>query len=605
MPDLIAQGTDPANRWRRTLEAKKDYELGRASLFAVSWDPQISRYHATVRLDGNRLSVKKNTDAGNPVFYNGQSKDSFTIKAGEHFVIGSTTFVLSVEQINVTQDAPSPMAEEVYRPQYLRKLRYRDPDKRIKVLGQLPDIIRTANSDDEMFVQLVNVLLSGIERAAAIAIVSVGSPSSEAEQSIKNPSSTSQPVEVFHWDRRRMVSSDFQPSESLIRQAISTEQSILHIWRAEEGSRPAYTFSEEGDWAFSTPILSKACGGWAIYAAGDFSSDSAGTPSGEDVEANDFRDDIKFAELVATTVANLKEMTLLEKNQASLGQFFSPVVMAALSGQDPEQVLSPRESNVSILFCDLRGFSKTSEEHSDDLLGLLNRVSQALGVTTHHIFQQEGVIGDFHGDASMGFWGWPIQQSDSLLRSCLAALGIRRELSLSSQVPDHPLRNFSMGIGIATGRAVAGKIGTVDQVKVTAFGPVVNLAARLETMTKQLRAKILLDETTAIFIREEVDPSIARIRKVARVQPFGLQTPLVVSELLPPLDEYPQLNDDHIAAYEEALDFLLAGDWEQSFKLLHQVPADDEVKDFLTVLIAQHNRKCPADWEGVIPLLSK
>jgi adenylate cyclase len=71
------------------------------------------------------------------------------------------------------------------------------------------------------------------------------------------------------------------------------------------------------------------------------------------------------------------------------------------------------------------------------------------------------------------------------------------------------------------------------------------------------------------------------------------------------LDEYPQLNDDHIAAYEEALDFLLAGDWEQSFKLLHQVPADDEVKDFLTVLIAQHNRKCPADWEGVIPLLSK
>lgn len=592
MADLIAQGSDATDRWRRVLDEKTEYELGRTAAFAVPWDPQISRNHARLHIDNDRLHVAKVETARNPIFFQGRPLDAFTISPGEHFVIGSTQFMFSTERIHVTQDAPNPMTEQAYKAHYLRQIHYRDADKRITVLSQLPEIIATANSDTELFVQLANVLLAGIERASSVAIVSI-------DEKIDNP------INVFHWDRRRLSAKDFQPSERLIRQAINSEQSILHIWRPEEGSRAAYTMSEEGDWAFATPVAnSVACRNWAIYVAGEFTAES-GTPGGEEIKSNDFRDDIKFTELVASTLANLKRITLLEKNQASLGQFFSPVVMEALSGQDPERVFSPREAPVSILFCDLRGFSKTSEQLSDDLHGLLNRVSQALGVTTHHIFQQNGVIGDFHGDAAMGFWGWPIKQDDFIERACAAALGIRRELDVSSQHPDHPLHKFRMGIGIATGKAVAGKIGTVDQVKVTAFGPVVNLAARLETMTKQLHAPILLDETTALHIREEVDSSVARIRKVARVKPFGLTNPLIVSELLPPVSEYPQLTDEHIAAYEESLENLLAGDWERAFKLLHQVPADDHVKDFLTVFIAQHNRVCPPNWEGVIPLMAK
>ena len=70
------------------------------------------------------------------------------------------------------------------------------------------------------------------------------------------------------------------------------------------------------------------------------------------------------------------------------------------------------------------------------------------------------------------------------------------------------LSGFRMGIGIATGRAVAGKIGTVDQVKVTVFGPVVNLASRLESMTKVLCVPILLDETTARPCRGELPTDV-------------------------------------------------------------------------------------------------
>ena len=66
-----------------------------------------------------------------------------------------------------------------------------------------------------------------------------------------------------------------------------------------------------------------------------------------------------------------------------------------------------------------------------------------------------------------------------------------------------------------------------------------------------------------------------------------------MGKVVPPLAQCPQLTDDHITAYEKALDALLASDWGTAIQLLHQVPAQDRVKDFITVFIAQHNRTPP------------
>ena len=65
------------------------------------------------------------------------------------------------------------------------------------------------------------------------------------------------------------------------------------------------------------------------------------------------------------------------------------------------------------------------------------------------------------------------------------------------------------------------------------------------------------------------------------------------------------LTDADLADYEQALDALLAGDWERAYDLLHLIPSDDRAKDFLTIFIAQHNRTPPSNWDGVIPLSSK
>ncbi len=152
---------------------------------------------------------------------------------------------------------------------------------------------------------------------------------------------------------------------------------------------------------------------------------------------------------------------------------------------------------------------------------------------------------------------------------------------------------------------MAGKIGTADHVKVTVFGPVVNLASRLEGMTKILRAPILIDQATARAARSQVPRSVARVRRLAVVRPYGLQTPLEVSELLPPASRHALLTDEHLEIYEAALDAFLGGRWSAAFELLHRIPPEDVVADFLTVYIAQHNRTPPPQWDGVIELQRK
>ena len=591
MADLIAQGDRPGRRWRRPLPADETLCLGRESgRFAVPWDDRISRSHAELVWHQSRLRVHKLADARNPIFFQGHEQSAFEVEPGDHFVIGQTTFTLTDDRINVSVDGREPVREQAFSAKYLQQIQFRNARARIEVLGKLPEVISGSSTDSELFVRLINMLLLGVSNAGAAALVRVRA------QDEPGPA-----VEVLHWDRHLHTGGDFQPSERLICEAVARGESLLHVWAGE--GQVAFTAREDVDWAFCTPVLGDACRDWAFYVSGRFAqSGEAVTPQSD---PTDLRDDLKFAEVAAATLRSLRQVQDLQRRHARLSQFFSPVVSEALAHGDPDVVLAPRETQVSVLFCDLRGFSRQSEQSADNLLDLLHRVSRALGVTTHRILENGGVVGDFQGDAVMGFWGWPLAQEDSIERACLAALAIRVELDQAAQKKDDLLAGFRMGIGIATGNAVAGKIGTVDQVKVTVFGPVVNLASRLEGMTKILRAPILLDEPTAETIRQRLPRSVARCRRLAVVRPVGLDTPLEVTELLPPVAQYPLLTDQHLADYEAALDAFQAGAWSDAFERLHHVPAEDRVKDFLTVFIAQHNRTPPSDWDGVITLTSK
>ena len=595
MPDLIAQGPNSEDRWRRELPSASSgvqITLGRStSDWNVPWDSKISREHVRLTAEaGDRVAVSCLTTARNPVFHRGKKVLGCTLVPGEHFVIGETTFTVANRPGMTDSSHAGEVTEHLYDHAALKRGGFRDAAGRIQVLGRLPDLITRSGSDEELLVRVTSVLLQATPSASAVAIAAVDSTAESGDE----------PIQILHYDSRMAGNSessiDGPPvSTRLVQSAVRCRESVLHVWTGSREQRIAYTAADGFDWAFCVPLRHESCPGWAIYVTGQFDG-TAGIDLEQSImrAPDDLHDDVKFAELVGTTIANLRQSIRLERRQAAMRRFFAPVVMEALAGRDTDEVLAPREADLSVMFCDLRGFSRRSEIGADHLLKLLERVSDALGVMTRHILDTGGVIGDFHGDAAMGFWGWPLEQTDIALKAADAA-GRILQTSHSESESD----GFRCGIGIASGRAVAGRIGTVDQVKVTAFGPVVNLASRLENMTKYFGAEIVIDDTTASRLRGKDGRFL--IRRLANVRPAGMQSAGDACELLVSTNkQLRKLSPEQIAEYERGLDDLIEGRWSQARSRLEQLPTWDRPAQVLLGIMSEHDGNPPDHWDGII-----
>ena len=578
MADLIAQGPQDYHRWRREIPAptsRADLVIGRSGAdWNVPWDPLISRAH--VRLipqPDDRVEVMQVPTSRNPVYHQGRHAVRFILVPGDHFAIGSTTFTLAAAPVagaNPGVGSDLDVTENVFDHIALRRRRFRDVGARMDVLTRLPDLIAGSESDQELLVRVTSVLLQSTPSAEAVSMLSTGDLAADEKAKI----------EVLHYDNRSATLGSSPISRNLVRRAIAKRESILYVWATGENNQTsaAFTAREDVDWAFCVPLRSDACRGWVIYVTGQIPDpELAGSPTSPDI-SDQLQDDVKFAELVGTTVSSLRQSRQLQKRQATMSHFFAPIVMQAISTGDSAEVLRPREAELTVMFCDLRGFSSRSEKNAGKLLRLLSDVSDALGVMTKHILGFDGVIGDFHGDAAMGFWGWPLAQSHSVQLAARAALAIRSEYHRGDL-------GFRCGIGIAHGRAVAGQIGTRDQVKVTAFGPVVNLSSRLESMTKRFGAEIIVDEATrnSILQLDQTDQeSPLRLRRLAKVRPAGFKAAIDISELLDHGDNKDErLSDHQLAQYESALDALIAGEQESALQQFRLMPTWDGPSQFM------------------------
>ena len=594
MWQLVAHGPNPPQRLRHALEPGRTLKLGRSpeADLPVPWEPALSRQHLTITSSETSVRLNRLPAAANPVFINGKPVDEATLTAGDTFVVGETTFHLGQADVHSPTPADNPVEEVVFSRQDLRRIQYRDADKRMEVLSALPELISGALNDAALCSRLSHLLLTGIRHAEAVAVVELG---------------TDGKVQIRHWERRRETSGPFRPSHRLIVEALTQQRSALHVWQRRGPIGEDYTISSDSDWAFCTPIEGQLPQR-GLYVAGqiDRLTSIAETMRPEGMH---LQQDVKFTELVADVIGSVERVNRLESNLSVLRQFLSPPVLQALERSDTGglnvDLLEPRECHVTVLFCDVRGFSQRAEEAAGDLKSLLNELRMALELMTQEILRHGGVTGEFLGDAALGFWGWPFASEEAPLNACRAALGIRRRLAEFRQDSSHPLADVEVGIGIAQGPAVAGKIGTSDRMTVTVFGPVVNLASRLETMTKQLRVPIVLDEPTADIVRRRMSTSEGRIRKLARVQPYGMETPLTVSELLLPVSEAEELTDAHLTLYEQGVEHFMAGRWQEAYRCLHAMPSSDRAPDFLLPRLAQHNRNAPAGWTGVIELPEK
>ncbi|MBV9123937.1 MAG: adenylate/guanylate cyclase domain-containing protein [Planctomycetes bacterium] len=591
MADLVAKGADGKILWRRTLPSEP-VTLGRSlakSTWDAGWDRQISGLHATLTWKDGRLSVRKEPTAVQKIYYRNKPLDEFSLGVGEHFVIGSTTFLIQ-ETEPPSPEPPQPHAELTCSPQELRAVKDVDADQRLEVLAALPGIIRLSPSAEELESRVVEVLLQGIPRAEAAGVVKL----------IPSGSPEDPEIESRQWKNRGGQAGDFPPSRRLIFDAIGRRrQSVVNIWLP--GARPAEGLASGSEWALCTPLPDDPSPGWGLYVTGRLPEAlPPNSPSPDLLKA-----DLKFTELVAEIFGSLRQVRDLQSRQTLLSRFLSRPVLAALAEKDMDEVLRPRETEVTVLFCDLRGSSRSAEEAQSELPAHWDRVSEALSIMTSSIIDQDGVVGDFQGDAAMGFWGWPLNPDDQKERAARAALRIRRRFTQLAQSPDHVLAGFHCGIGLAHGRAVAGRLGTFDQFKVGVFGPVVNLASRLEGLTKVFRVPILMDEPLAARLADPRHGHWVRCRRLARVQPYGMRTTLLVSELLPPaVEPGGTMSEAHRRDYEAALDAFEAGHWSDARDLLRRLPHDGPA-ELLQQFMERHQQQPPSGWNGLLVMDTK
>jgi adenylate cyclase len=585
MFDLVAQGKEPGQRWRKKIRDNEWHIIGRqAETYAVPWDAQLSRQHARFRLAKNGIEVEKIPQSVNPIFFDGNPVEKFLVQANQHFVIGLTRFSLYPSQAYVTLDAPRPIHQLTFSDEFLQQLDYRDASQRINVLSQLPELIADAANEEQLLGKIANVMLQGIPLAEVVGMV--------------DASRGGESVAIKFWDSRQEFSKSFQPSESLIREAVDTATTVLHVWSDQAGQGSEYTLQQHADWAFVCPLRGAAAKGQAIYVSGRVGK------LGKKLTTELLHDDLKFAQLVTSTYANVVELESLQRRQAALRSFFSPVVVEAISGSDPDKVLEPRTGQLSVLFGDLRGFSASSERLSENLLELLNRVSRSLGIMTSCILHGRGVVGDFHGDAVMGFWGWPLVQPDAARRAIQTAIEITRQFADSQSEQADTTEGLLMGLGISSGIAVAGKIGTSDQVKVTAFGPVVNLASRLEGMTRYFKVPILCDEATIREVASGPDGAVLPNRRLAAVIPYGLNRATNVYQVLG-TGSSDNFSAEHLAAYANALSRFENRNWTDSRESFEILAEKDSAARFVVDFIRRHNDQPPSQWNGAISMPGK
>ena len=182
--------------------------------------------------------------------------------------------------------------------------------------------------------------------------------------------------------------------------------------------------------------------------------------------------------------------------QAMFSRFVDPRIVNQLS--EAEQVAQAEVSasrEITVLFSDIRGFTSLSEHRKpEEIVAILNRYFE---MQVDVIFKHQGTLDKFIGDAIMAFWSAPVPQANHAALAVEAALGMCDALLRFSEemAQDDPTANFDIGIGVHTGQAVVGFLGTARRLDYTAIGDTVNLCSRIEGCTKGVARVLVSDET--------------------------------------------------------------------------------------------------------------
>ena len=294
-------------------------------------------------------------------------------------------------------------------------------------------------------------------------------------------------------------------------------------------------------------------------------------------------------------------VTLTESKLHSAFLKFVPpqVIDDMLTSDESEQQTNNNEKrNVVILMSDIRNFTSISEINSpEDVVYFLNTYfTQMVNIVKKY----GGTVDKFIGDAVMVLFGAPISYTDNAKRAVLAAIEMCAQLN---QIPCGQLKfpegvKLDIGIGIHYGDVIVGNIGSEDKTNYTVIGDTVNLASRLEGLTKLYGAKILVSQA----VKEELDDSV-NLMLLDSVKVKGRKESVQVYRVddKPLPEDFMQIYEKGFKTYNEGAFSLAVPYFEKALEMM----PDDKAAKILLGRCAEFAVNKPENWDGAIALTSK
>lgn len=312
------------------------------------------------------------------------------------------------------------------------------------------------------------------------------------------------------------------------------------------------------------------------------------------------RDEI--GQLSAAFNRMVEQLRQNERIRETFGRYIDPKVVEGLIDQPTLAATEGQRRVMTVLFCDLKGFTSLSESVTPQ--GLVKVMNRYLSTMSEPIRSHRGIIDKYIGDAIMAYWGPPfIDEADQARFACFAAIDmIGRIATLRKELPELlGVRTIPMQcdirIGIATGEALVGSIGSEFMMSYTVMGDTVNLASRLEGANKIYSGRSLVSEATVAAAGAAIEA-----REIDRLVVVGQTSPQVVFEIMGRKGE---LTPDQLllrTRYSEGLAAYRARNWDEARRAfnaaLEAVPADGPSTTLAMRVESLQANPPAADWEG-------
>ena len=287
----------------------------------------------------------------------------------------------------------------------------------------------------------------------------------------------------------------------------------------------------------------------------------------------------------------------------TFGKYIDPRVVEGLIDRPNLTAAEGQRRVMTVLFCDLKGFTSLSEGMTPK--GLVKVMNRYLSIMSEPIRTNRGIIDKYIGDGIMAYWGPPfVDEADHARFACLAALEmIGRIMTLRQEIPEllgvrgTPMENCDLRIGVATGEALVGSIGSDVMMSYTVMGDVVNLASRLEGANKAYGTRNLISEKTIAGAGAAIE-----VREIDRVVVQGQTRAEAVFEILGRKGELTSQQLSSRDSYLEGLAAYRERRWDDALRALdaslEAMPGDGPSMALLKRIEGFKAKPPPQEWEG-------